>query len=669
MHNLTNKSSNFLLILAFFMLAAVSCNHQDNDNANEAELSTLDDSIETKSPYAKKMATDMMHNAKDSVTYYEGAIRLAKYYLLSPTPDSAATWLKNTERFAAKPTTSREKALLAYAYNLEAGHMHYFHKDTDKSIELYSKAYKLLLQSSRKDQAPDVCANMGDAYNYKNKLPEAASWYRRALFLTDSLNLPSQHSVSLYMGLALIYQQLGDDDRALKLYQKTDQHRKEMSVSMEAYFLNNYGCYYYYIKDYKNSLKQYLRLAKHLKDNHMENNFDMYLCKLNLADVYLNLNDYAKAEEYLNEVEPYWKVNGDATAQYYCETIRLGISIGKGDKATAGKIVRDSGKIPGIMFSMRQIRNRYLRIYYGEQGDWHSAYTNLESDIAENDSLEHNRNNMRAADIMSQYTQDTLQLHNSLRMEHKEAEVTTARLWLVITIASIVLLLLVVMVLMLRSHRHKLQMQMQVMQLRLESARNRISPHFVFNVLNNRIVGSEQKEADELFDLSKLIRANLDMAGNMTVTLADELEFVGKYVKVERKLLVDDDFDYILDVDDEIDTKKTLVPSMFIQILVENAFVHGLMGRTGHKTLTISAKDDGKATTISVIDNGPGFDMRSNRSRGRTGLNVIRQTIAIINEQNRQHIQFILHNRTNTDGTTSGCESTFIIPHGIKFPS
>lgn len=667
MHNLINKLKALPIFFALLLLAT-SCSQNKDEKANESKLAAIDDSIGSKSPNARAMLASAMKEAKDSISYYEVAVRLAKYYMLSSTPDSAFTWLKQTEQFAGKPANERERSILAYAYNTEASYLHYFHKDTDRSIKLYQKSYSLLMQSSRKDEAPNVCANLGDAYNYKNLLPDAAKWYRRALFLTDSLHLPSKENVTLYMGLAMIYQQLGDNQQALDLYKRTDQHFDEMTVSMQAYFLNNYGCYYYYIKDYPNSLKMYLRLKKHLEDNKMENNFDMYLCKLNLADVYLNLDDYKNAQSYLEEVEPFWKKNGDPTALYYCNTIRLGIATGRGDTSAAGRIVRNDGNSKNIMFAMRQIRNRYLREYFEQEGNWHAAYENLQSDIVENDSLEHNRINMRAADIMAQYNQDTIQLHNSLRMEHKEAEVTAARMWLVITIASIVILLMVVVVLILRSHRRQLRNQMQVMQLRLESARNRISPHFVFNVLNNRIVGADHKEADELFDLSKLIRTNLDMAGNMTVTLYDELDFVAKYIKVERKLLADDDFVYNLNITDGIDTKKILVPSMFIQILVENSFVHGLMGRKGHKALDIDIEQTAKATSIKVIDNGPGFDMRSSRSHSRTGLNVIRQTIAIINDQNRQKIQFALHNRTNDDGSRAGCEASLIIPNGIKYP-
>ena len=84
------------------------------------------------------------------------------------------------------------------------------------------------------------------------------------------------------------------------------------------------------------------------------------------------------------------------------------------------------------------------------------------------------------------------------------------------------------------SRKRKLQVEMDMMQLRLDNARNRISPHFIFNVLNNRISTADRKETDELMMLARLIRANLDISRNTFVSLADEMEFVRYYVDIER---------------------------------------------------------------------------------------------------------------------------------------
>ena len=658
------------IVLAFLgaSLFLVACRNPQGEERKmyESRLEAIDDSIASQSPGVRQMIVNQMKNAHDSISYYEAYVRMAKYYCLSATPDSMAPFVEGTIRFAkSQPETPRLNRLLAFAYNTKAANLHNFHQNDDEAISLYQEACRLLLQSDDKSDAPKVCANLGDAYMYKNQLPEAASCYRRALFLVDSLGLPSRENITLYLGLASIYQQLNDFKTSLKYYQQTERHFDEMSVNMRAYFLNNYGNYYYYSKDYAKSLGMFLRLKAMLEKYGKTDTFDMFLCKLNMADVYLNLGQVALSEKYLDEVEPYMQKNADDVAMYYCHTIRIGQAVKKQDMNAVSVILASEKKMPQVAFSLRQIRNHYLREYYKVKGDYRLAYDNLHEDVAMNDSLEHNRVNMRASEIMDRFTQDTLRLHHNLEMEHKNAEVLHAN---VVAIAAIALVLLAVLLFVLKVVQSRRRMEtdkVRIMQLKMAAVRNRISPHFVFNVLNNKIVGSDDQEADELMELTKLIRTNLDMSCRLDVTLGEELEFVKQYVEIERHF-VGDDFKFVVDLAPGLEPDVIHVPSMFVQILVENAFVHGLKGWEGSKLLTVKVSRELDGTTvISVCDNGPGFDIRS-VGKKRTGLNVISQTIAMVNEYNRSKMAFSLHNLTDQEGKVTGCEATLRVPDNVK---
>lgn len=65
-----------------------------------------------------------------------------------------------------------------------------------------------------------------------------------------------------------------------------------------------------------------------------------------------------------------------------------------------------------------------------------------------------------------------------------------------------------------------------VSTLRLENIRNRLSPHFIFNVLNQEVVSRKEEEKQELTSLVKLMRRNLELAEQLCVTLDEELDFV-----------------------------------------------------------------------------------------------------------------------------------------------
>lgn len=168
-------------------------------------------------------------------------------------------------------------------------------------------------------------------------------------------------------------------------------------------FLNNYGNYYYYAKDYEASLRKFVALKSLLEKHHMQDNFDMFICKVNLADVYLNLNRLDSTAHYLDEVEPFASRTNDALITYYCNTIRIGLAVKRGNMAEV-KSVLDTEKgidTANIAFTMRQVRNNYLRRYYESTGNYRMAYDNLREDMRKNDSLEHNRINMRASESWS----------------------------------------------------------------------------------------------------------------------------------------------------------------------------------------------------------------------------------------------------------------------------
>lgn len=656
-----------LILFCLLVGLIVACQRPSNTQKTEEELkalSCIDDSVEALSPHAFHMIEKGMKSAQDSLAYYEYYIRKAKVYELSTTPDSSVPIVANTIAFANRqPSSPRRNSLLAFAYNLKAVGLHNFRQNPDEVIRLYKEATVLLANSDAKDQLPKVCANLGDAYIFKSQLPEAAAWYRRALFLVDSLKLPSQENITLYLGLATIYLQLNDFDTSLKYYQQTEKYFSLMSVNMQAYYLNNYGNYYYYTRDYKASLQKFLTLKAFLEKHHKTETFDMYLCKLNLADVYLNLGDVVRSEKCLEEIEPWFVKNGNDVAIYYVNSIRIGQAVKRGNMAKVKDILQHEKKLDNMEFNLRQIRNRYLRKYYESIGDYRGAYENLRADAQMDDSLAHNRLNIRASEIMNRFAQDTIRLHHRLEMEHKNAVVQSANTITVAAVLLVVVIILMFALLFMRSRKQYAQDKMRIMQLRLASVRNRISPHFVFNVLNGKILKSNEQDANELLDLTKLIRANLDLSCRLDVTLREELDFVERYVHVEKQMM-GDDFEFRIDQAKAVDADRVRIPSMFVQILVENAFVHGLKGWDGHKSIHIEIDKKEKATSIKVKDNGPGFDIRS-VGKKRTGLSVITQTIAIVNERNKSKMTFSLSNEQKC-GKNVGCVATIVIPDNIK---
>lgn len=678
--NTTTKQllkATIIACIAVVTITLLVCNpkHSNNDMAQNGNLRRLDDSIAALAPSALQAIEKGMNEANDSTTYYEYMLRKALFYSLTEHPERADTLIDRVTAFVMHQDdgyyaingtclSPRLNSLMAGAKACQAARYMSNHRDPRRIVALNRETYNLLLNSNSKHNLPKTCANMADAYMLCNDLPNAAKWYRRALFLVDSLELPQKENITLYMGLAQIYVTLRNYYKAKFYNDQTEPHVKEMSPSMQAYYINNLGNFYYFQGDYKHALLTFLRMKKMLEQHGMVRTFDMYLCKINLADVYLNLGKLNDATAMLDDVEPYFRAQGDNTSIYYCNTIRFGIAVRAGRMQEAGRIMADKTDESLIPYTLVNIRNRYKRRYYELIGNYDKAYALLNRSIAYNDSIEHNLSNMRSAEIMSRFTTDTLQLHRDLAIEHKNAEIQSIKFTstLAISIAVTSILLLILWYLYLRKRRFKIQLRM--MNLKLDNIRNRISPHFMFNVLNNRIIKSDVKESNELTELAQLIRANLDMSSTLGVELQKELEFVQQYIRVESYLM-GDDFHFNIDIAPDVDASSVRIPSMFIQILTENAIKHALRNKEGIKLLSITVRREQHNTVIRVTDNGPGFNPAT--LRRKTGMNIISQTIAVINVRNKDKIRFAIRNIYSPDGQqTKGCEATLKVPDGVK---
>lgn len=112
----------------------------------------------------------------------------------------------------------------------------------------------------------------------------------------------------------------------------------------------------------------------------------------------------------------------------------------------------------------------------------------------------------------------------------------------------------------------------------LSFLRSQVSPHFMFNVLNN-MVALSRKHSDQLepslIKLSSLMRYMLYEADEDLVSLESEVEYLQSYIDLQlqrfgNKVAVDLDFS-------EIDQDYEIEPMLLIPF-VENAFKHGVSG-------------------------------------------------------------------------------------------
>jgi two-component system LytT family sensor kinase len=139
----------------------------------------------------------------------------------------------------------------------------------------------------------------------------------------------------------------------------------------------------------------------------------------------------------------------------------------------------------------------------------------------------------------------------------------------------------------------------------LRALRAQISPHFVYNALTavaNSIHASPDEARELLTEFSEFIRYAFARE-RPYVTLADELRYVEKYLRLEQARF-GDRLHVRVQVAPEV--LHTRIPALSVQPLVENAIRHGLeMGIGGN--VQIVASDLDREVELRVVDDGAGM--------------------------------------------------------------
>jgi LytS/YehU family sensor histidine kinase len=174
--------------------------------------------------------------------------------------------------------------------------------------------------------------------------------------------------------------------------------------------------------------------------------------------------------------------------------------------------------------------------------------------------------------------------------------------------------------------RRAVELEARLTSAKLQALRMQINPHFLFNTLNSitALVYVNPRAADEMLgDLSELLRRSLDSMEEQEVSLAEELEFIGTYLRIEQKRFGDR-----LQLEKSVpdDLMKALVPALILQPLVENAIRHGIEPQRVAGLISIEARQEGKQLHLIVRDNGkglsPGADLGSSERRIGHGIGV-----------------------------------------------
>lgn len=138
-------------------------------------------------------------------------------------------------------------------------------------------------------------------------------------------------------------------------------------------------------------------------------------------------------------------------------------------------------------------------------------------------------------------------------------------------------------------------------QTELNLLQSQLSPHFLFNTLNNIYgisIDRDERVPGLLLKLSNLLRYSLYDTKKPFVPLKEELEYIGNYIDFE-KIRISDRLLLKTDIEPVSDTSIKIAPMVLI-VFIENAFKHAKNTLEQEIYIDIALKISGNFILFSV---------------------------------------------------------------------
>lgn len=217
----------------------------------------------------------------------------------------------------------------------------------------------------------------------------------------------------------------------------------------------------------------------------------------------------------------------------------------------------------------------------------------------------------------------------------------------------------------------KVELEKNLSKSVLTTIKSQMNPHFFYNALNTIqayiFTNDKEKANSYLAKFSKLTRIVLEMSEKETVALHEEINSIKIYLDLE-KMRFPENFDYVINIDEEVDTDLIEIPPMLIQPYVENAIKHGLLHRAGMKLLHLTFEVVEERLKITVDDNGIGraqaeaMKARRNIQHQSFASKANEKRIEILNQMNDHKIYINIVDKYNENQEAEGTRVELFIP-------
>lgn len=236
-------------------------------------------------------------------------------------------------------------------------------------------------------------------------------------------------------------------------------------------------------------------------------------------------------------------------------------------------------------------------------------------------------------------------------------------------IGSLVLAILALLFAYLFARQNRLAAKQKTIELEQKVLRSQMNPHFIFNSLiaiQSFIYRNDPKTSgDYLSDFAKLMRLILVNSREEFIPLNKEIETLKLYLRLQQ-LRFDNQFDFTIEADENIDGEEMAIPPMLAQPFIENAIEHGISRIERQGKIDVRFGIEGDLLKILVTDNGIGITkaMEQKEKSGHRSLatTITEERLSILNKGARKKISLTIVEIKAPDGTVSGTKIEFGVP-------
>lgn len=664
-------------ILPFFtalllQLVLSACHRQaENDDARRTDslLTATTDQLFSNPQKADSIFQKMQATLTDSICWYRLQVFRGTAWRMMGDSTRSEQFYKKVEAWCQRTAGSKKiEGLLWNHRGIEEA----FQGKAEQAAICFQRAFDLLNEPPKTKELIATSTNLADNYMQTGDLPQSANYYRYALYLCDSLHDYSNRT-AIYSGLGQTYMDLGNFTEAHHFFSLAGQNIDKEDMQTRFFYYFSLGNCYYFEERYAEALSMFHHAGELAQ---LTNNPSFQLaCEGNLAEVYLMADSLAQARTHLSRCEAFMKdaPGTPSLTAAYVESLVADLALAEGRTNEAQTFMKKNADSL-LAQSPRYLMLHYRRLEHYATRDrlWEKAYIFGSRADKYADSLQNQQTQKAVIDIGLRYRRDTTLLRQQLYLSDLQTRNAQQRGYLFLAVSTAIVLALAATLTILiyrRRTQSRFKQQMERMtELRMDIVRNRVSPHYIFNVLGTilpKLQGHPDLEepVDLLIDV---LRGNLLASGKVAVPLADELTLVRNYValhhysKGERPAVT-------WEVDSSLLDDGVQVLSMALQIPVENALKHAFPTLSDHNAIHISVIRKEDAFCLCVTDNGCGYNPGNVAPTGRdtgTGLRLISRTIDILNQYNRHAASLSI---CNVPAPHRGTQTIVTIPLDYNF--